>query len=372
MSGVFSALSLTAAMSGACNTGESETPKAPSAPSAPSVRLRSVSAAVECLNSAAFELVVGGHSVHLSVHYPDEEVYVVGRSTSGQIEKDQFDSVYLECGVEIERGTPVAGLKERFERAFPGHPVASAVSINGNTLHVRTEDRYAFYVMSDGLNVDATVDAFLGVLTSGQSLADAYFPAVRMRQKINGELRDARRFGMEAFFYYVAPVDVVILDLTVFPLHVTYYADHVELAEATPQEVAQLEVSLAVGFNEVPVGLRGIDGVVLDPGAPRQWSFEYGQFAPFNADIDVVIKRRGSQGGPLPQAQIRGDVDLFTMFGPPTACTPGSWLFHKVTRRSPLLDHILRLHGETFPASDVRFPEWAEEDYYRRFPDRRP
>ena len=64
------------------------------------------------------------------------------------------------------------------------------------------------------------------------------------------------------------------------------------------------------------------------------------------------------------------EVDFFPqllMFGPPSTALAGSELYREATRRSVILDEIMKLRGETFPAEDLRFPVWAEEDYFRRF-----
>jgi hypothetical protein len=266
---------------------------------------------------------------------------------------------------------PVPALRDRFEHALPGHPVAATVRIRRGTFYVRTHDKYMFIFTAEGMSEEEAIDAFIGILASGKPLGEGYFPAVRMRQEIHGRWRDARRFGMDTWFYYLAPVDTVRLEFTAFPLRVTYYADHVDLRPTSSDEAAALRVRLAQGFNEVPPAMRDVDGVILEPGRPWRFSFLYSQFVPFNADIDLRVQLPPGRLGLLPYGEIHGGTDLFCMFGPPASCPPGSELFGKITRRSVILDRVLGLQGETFPANDERFPEWAEEDYDRRFPHRR-
>jgi hypothetical protein len=331
-----------------------------------------VRAVVHCLNSVGFELKLNGKPVYFSVRYPHDQVFMTEHPDSLGAVKEQFDRVYTPCGIDLESGAPVVGLKERFEHAFPGHPVATAVEARRGTLHVRTEDNYMFFLTAEGFDRASAVEALVGLLASGKPLAEGYFPAIRMRQKIHGQWRDSRRFGLDTFWYYVAPVDTVHLELTAFPLRVTYYSDHVDIRAISADEATALQVKLDQGFDEVPEALRGIGGVVLEPARPWGFSFVYSQFVPFNADIDVQIHRRRPRRGAIPDSDIRGGIDLFCMFIPPARCPPGSELYGLVTSRSSILDRVLELSGESFPANDVRFPEWAEEDYYRRFPHRRP
>ena len=154
----------------------------------------------------------------------------------------------------------------------------------------------------------------------GKPLAEGFFPAIRMRQEIHGEWLDSRRFGLDTFFYYVAPVDTVRLELTAFPLRMTYYADRVDISAVSEQEAATLRIVLSQGFNEVPEGLRDIHGVVLDPGRARRLSFPYRQFVPFNADIDAKVERSQHVPGAAPTADLTGGIDLFCMYIPPAMC----------------------------------------------------
>ena len=97
-----------------CNASEPDTPSPSLTP------FRSVRAVVNCLNSIGFELEVDGQPVYLSIRYPNDRVFIVGKNSGEEHRRDIFDRVYTSCGVDIEDGFPVPGLKERFERAFPG------------------------------------------------------------------------------------------------------------------------------------------------------------------------------------------------------------------------------------------------------------
>lgn len=351
-----------------CNASEPDSPGI--SPSPPVPTIRSIRAVVNCLNSIGLELDVAGRPVYLSVRYPYEQVFIVGESETGERHQDLFDRVYTPCGVDIENGFPVPGLKERFERAFPGHTVTTAVAVREGTLHVRTEDKYMFFVTAKGLDTGATINAFLGILTSGQSLAEGYFPAIRMRQEVRGAWQDSRRFCYDTFMYYLAPMDTIRLEFAAFPLRVRYFADHVELSQVA--DLAGLQVALKEGFNGIPPIIKDVDGMVLQPGRARGLSFPYRQFLPYNADIDAVVRGTEQLHGTLPIADVGGGVDLFTTDDRPTYATPGTPVFLDMTTRSPLLDRVLQLHGESYPPADDRFPDWVLEEYYRRLPHRRP
>jgi hypothetical protein len=168
------AFSLAALGLAGCNASE---PDSPSPPSPIPTPFHAVRAVVNCLNSVGVELDVGGRPVYLSIRYSNEQVFIVGKNPGAEQQRERFDRVYTSCGVDIEDGLPVPGLKERFERVFPGHPVATALAIREGTLHVRTEDKYMFFVTAKGADTGAAMDAFLGLLPSREPLGEGYYVA---------------------------------------------------------------------------------------------------------------------------------------------------------------------------------------------------
>ena len=144
-------------------------PPSEEAPTVPPLVFEPVRAVVHCLNSAGFELKLGGQPVHLSIRYPNEQVFMLDRASSGGEVREQFDRVYTSGGIDLEDCAPVVGFKERFEQAFPGHPVKIAGEIRRGTLHVLTEDKYMFFVTAERLDNKSLVQALVGILATWQA-----------------------------------------------------------------------------------------------------------------------------------------------------------------------------------------------------------